>query len=106
MKLTIIPIDGAVYVDGVSYAGIDLTSCAIPENVHALQWNGVKGWIEFIEDENLNKPENLIITELPEWANQSKIKWDEAKVIAETPVVYENPVKEIPVVDVSSDAGV
>lgn len=99
MKLVIIPIDGAVYVDGFSYSGIDLSSCNIPANVHALQWNGVKGWVEFVEDENFNKPDNEIINVLPEWANQAKIKWDEAKIITETPVITEN--NQIPVVDVS-----
>ena len=99
MKLVIIPVDGAVYVDGFAYSGMNLSTCNIPANVHALQWNGVKGWIEFVEDENFNKPDNQIITELPEWANQAKIKWDEAKIIAETPVVIES--SEIPVVDVS-----
>ena len=84
MKLVIIPIDGAVYVDDYSYSRIDLTLCNIPANVHALQWNGVKGWIEFTEDENFNKPDNQIITELPSWANQAKIKWDEAKRNEET----------------------
>jgi len=81
MKLVIIPSDGAVYVDNISYSGIDLTSCNIPSNVHALQWNGVKGWVEFIEDSNFNKPDNQIITELPEWANQAKIKFEEQQQI-------------------------
>jgi hypothetical protein len=89
MKLVIIPIDGAVYVDDISYSLLDLTSCKIPANVHALQWNGVKGWIEFVEDENLNKPDNQFINLLPEWANQAKIKWDEAKQIEES-IIYQN----------------
>lgn len=98
MKLVIIPVDGAVYVDGFSYSGLDLS--VVPFEVHALQWNGTKGWIEFKDADDGTKPQNQSITELPEWANQAKIKWDEAKVISETPVVVES--SEIPVVDVSA----
>ena len=43
MKLTIIPVDGSVGVDGKFYENLDLSSCNIPENVHALQWDGVLG---------------------------------------------------------------
>ena len=45
MKLTIIPVDGSVGEDGKFYTGLNLSSCNIPPNVHALQWNGVAGWI-------------------------------------------------------------
>ena len=79
MKLTIIPIDGAVYVDGVSYAGLDLSGCQIPDDVHALQWKDTAGWIEFVDNADGIKPQNQLITELPLWANEAKAKWDEAK---------------------------
>jgi hypothetical protein len=81
MKLVIIPIDGAVYVDGYSYSGLDLSFC--PTHVHALQWHMSKGWIEFKDNDEGVKPQNEIITELPSWANECKIKWDEAKVAEE-----------------------
>jgi hypothetical protein len=77
MKLTIITVDGAVYKDGISYSGLDLS--IVPVNVHALQWDSVAGWIEFkdtIPNEN--------ITELPVWANACLTKWDEAKAAEET----------------------
>jgi hypothetical protein len=80
-KLTIIPIDGTVGTDQGGFIELDLSSCGIPTNVHALQWNnpvwpdpnnshleGLEygqgtGWIEFkSNDANLN------ITELPQWA--------------------------------------
>jgi hypothetical protein len=73
MKLTIIPSDGAVYEDGVAYIGLDLNSCNIPSNVHALQWQDTAGWIEY----NITIP-NEIITELPAWANCCMTKWTEA----------------------------
>jgi hypothetical protein len=77
MNLTIIPIDGAVYVDGYSFSGLDLT--AAPADVHALQWGNDKGWIEFKDSGVGAKPQNQDITELPDWANACKAKWDEAK---------------------------
>ena len=79
MKLTIIPIDGAVYKDGVSYPDLDLS--AIPAEVHALQFNDVssKGWIEFTENDEGAKAANEVITSLPDWATTASTKWDEAK---------------------------
>jgi hypothetical protein len=73
MKLTIIPIDGLVGEDGKFYDELNLSSCNIPANVHALQWDGVAGWIEF------NEPiPNEEITELPSWATCCMTKWTEA----------------------------
>lgn len=45
MQVTIIVPDQAVTIDGVGYAGLDLTG--LPENVRALQWDGVRGEVEF-----------------------------------------------------------
>ena len=64
MKLTIICADGSVGENGLFYNGLDLSSCAIPANVHALQWQDTAGWIEY----NTTIP-NETITELPAWAN-------------------------------------
>jgi hypothetical protein len=79
MKLTIIRADGAVYKDGVSYSGLDLS--AAPTDVHALQFNDVSnaGWIEFVQDDFGNKANNQTITSLPDWAITAMAKWDEAK---------------------------
>jgi hypothetical protein len=74
MKLTIIPIDGSVGKDGLFYIDLDLTSCNIPADVHALQWDDVAGWIEYNSPLVQNQP----ITELPAWANCCMAKWDEA----------------------------
>jgi len=73
MKLTIIPADGSVGEDGVFYNSLDLSSCNIPANVHALQWGGVAGWIEFKDP-----VPNEEITSLPAWANCCMAKWEEA----------------------------
>lgn len=86
MKLTIIPADGAVGENGVFYNNLDLSSCAIPADVHALQWQDTAGWIEY------NSPlvENQPITELPTWANCCMAKWTEAN----TPVPPQPPTAE------------
>ncbi len=60
MRLTIIPIDGAVYVDGSAVSGL---SFAAPAGVHALQWVDTAGWIEY----TTGAP-NAPIAELPAWA--------------------------------------
>ena len=86
MKLTIIPSDGAVYKDGTSYSGLDLT--AIPSNVHALQFNDASnaGWIEFTQDDFGSKAPNEKITSLPDWALTAATKWDEAKAAEEAAI--------------------
>jgi hypothetical protein len=98
MKLTIIPVDNAVYKDGVAHSGLDLSMA--PANVHALQWNNVKGWIEFVEDDDGNKSANQQITELPSWANDALAAWEAVNAaelaaiaaIAETSGVAQQPI--------------
>ena len=79
MKLTIITADNAVYKDDVSYLGLDLSSCSIPANVWALQWQDTSGWIE----DKSALVQNQDITELPSWATACVAKWDEAKAAEE-----------------------
>ena len=85
MKLTIITADGSVGENGVFYNNLDLSSCAIPADVHALQWDGAAGSIEY----NTPVP-NESITELPAWANCCMTKWTEAN----TPVPPAPPTAE------------
>ena len=63
MRLTIIPEDALVILDGL-VATLDLSGVSIPDNVHALQWDGEHGFIEYIG------AENAIISRLPLWADQ------------------------------------
>lgn len=86
MRLTVIPADGAVYINSVSYMNLDLSTCGIPSDVHALQWYDTYGEIEFkrsFVDGQIVHPANSVITELPEWANSCMTKWNEAKVAQE-----------------------
>lgn len=66
-RLSIIPSDTAVYVDGIGYTGFDLS--AVPSDVHALQWDGLGGWIE-----RRGQPDELINV-LPDWAVQAEYAW-------------------------------
>ena len=88
MKLTIIPADGSVGENNVFYNNLDLSSCAIPADVHALQWQDTAGWIEF------NTPiENQPITELPAWANCCMTKWTEANTpVPQPPTAEQNKI--------------
>ena len=83
MRLTIIIPDSAVYKDGISY--LPLTWEGTPENVRALQWFDISGWIEY-SDGKLNED----ITELPQWAYNAIAAWD----VANTPLPPEPPTAE------------
>jgi hypothetical protein len=85
MKLTIIPADNSVGENDKFYIDLDLSSCNIPSDVHALQWQDTAGWIEF------NEPiPNEEISSLPAWANCCMTKWTEAN----TPVPPSPPTAE------------
>jgi hypothetical protein len=75
MRLSVIAGDATVYLDGVPMMGLDL-SC-VPADVHALQWHGDKGEIEYVAGDT--KPANTAVLELPSWAEQAIQKWNEAK---------------------------
>lgn len=85
MQLTIIPSDGAVYENGVSYIGLSWEGT--PSNVHALQWDNGAGWLEF----NDGSP-NEDITILPLWAGNAELAWTEANTPKppEPPTVEQN----------------
>jgi len=84
MLLTIIPVDGSVKKDEVGYINLDLSSCAIPSNVRALQWQETKGWLEFWDKQNED------ITSLPSWVDCCLAVW----TVANTPVPPSPPTAE------------
>jgi hypothetical protein len=84
MLLTIIPIDGNVKKDGVGYIDLDLSSCAIPSNVRALQWQETSGWLEFWDKQNED------ITALPSWTDCCLAVW----TVANTPIPPSPPTAE------------
>jgi len=71
-NITIVPEDNAMSVDGVGYGELDFSSCGIPADVSALQWQDTAGWIEF--DTAI---ENESITELPTWATACEAVWQQ-----------------------------
>lgn len=75
MKLSIIPVDGSVYVDGVGYTNIDLSW--IPEidgkKVHAVQWLDDEGEVEFVGPDQNMKINKLGVFE------QAVSLWNEKK---------------------------
>lgn len=83
MKLAIIPLDGAVYENGLCYS--NLVWDGTPTDVHALQWQDTKGWIEY-SDGTLNED----ITELPDWVYNAIAAWD----VANTPLPPSPPTAE------------
>jgi hypothetical protein len=92
MKLTIIRDMGLVHVNGRGHDELDLSS--VPAEVHAVQWDGTNGEIEYVS----NDVPNDSITSLPSWAesiaNERKSVIDaeiEAEEKAEADrIAYEN----------------
>lgn len=72
-RLTIIVKDSAVYRDQGVLMNLDLTSCGIPTDVHALQWFNNEGHIEYF-----GPVPNSNITELPSWASNCVAVWETA----------------------------
>jgi hypothetical protein len=84
MKVTIIPSDGFVSVDGVGYDSLDLS--AIDVSVHAVQWYGEEGEVEVRNPTTRKMVENRAITSLS--AFQSALDaWNVANTAALTPPV-------------------
>lgn len=83
-KITIIPVDGFVAVDGVGYIGLVLDM--VPSEIHAVQLNGGAGHVEFVEDAENVKPGNLATTadELP-WLSGALEVWGAADYKAKNP---------------------
>ena len=61
MRVTIIPDDGFVSVDGEGFLDIDLSS--MPANIHAVQWYHTEGEVEYRDDRG-RATHNEAITDL------------------------------------------
>ena len=94
-RITIIPSDNAVYVDGVQHE-LDLTPANIPADVHALQWYDTRGWVEFKDvDPFTPKQANQDINELPQWANACVAAWN--AWTPPTPPTPQTPIDPAPI---------
>ena len=75
-KLTIVPTDGMVSIDGLSYSELKMTG--IPKNLHALQWFGKGGEIEYVADDYGETKPNTRIDSLPKWTEKNIKVWETA----------------------------
>lgn len=75
MKLVIIRPDNSVILDG---AGLWVDCAALPAYIHAVQWDGEEGWIEFVNDHKGQHLPNLKISNLSPYAFLVE-KWNETK---------------------------
>lgn len=80
MKITVLNDDNSIGFDGVFYHELNFST--VPNDVHAVQWDGIKGEIEFYKNANGEQPTNQIITELPSWVMELKPQWDAAAEVA------------------------
>lgn len=64
MRLTIIRDMGLVHIDGRGYDELDMTG--VPEEIHALQWDGEKGEIEYVSSDMPNE----LVSVMPSWASK------------------------------------
>jgi hypothetical protein len=65
MRVTIIPVDGFVSVDGEALSGLDLSS--IDASIHAVQWYGETGEVEIKDVATGKIKENREITSFSEY---------------------------------------
>jgi hypothetical protein len=86
MRVTIIPVDGFVSVDGEGYGDLDLSF--MDSDIHALQWYETEGELE-IEDARGRVIENRPIDSLEPY-QPALDAWQAAKDEAEQPLPPED----------------
>ncbi len=79
MLLTIIPSDSSVYRNHERLV-CELEGVEFPDRLHAFQWDGTKGEIEFIDDSNGQKSANVKVDALPDWALACDARYADAKM--------------------------
>ena len=96
MRIVILKSTGTVQKNGVSRDDLDLSSCGLPSNLWALQWNEQgdnTGHLEFVGAD----VQNETITELPSWVNscltvlQAELDREAAEIAAEIAAQESNP---------------
>lgn len=86
MRISIIREDNAVYVDGI----VQIVDCSsLPQEIHAIQWFGDKGWIEYV---HFDKP-NVNIDSFEQYSEYVE-KWNLINNES-TPPVIENVVETV-----------
>jgi hypothetical protein len=85
MRVTIVPVDGVVSINGELYSGLDLSF--IDSSINAIQWYANTGEIE-IKDERGSIISNIVFNDLDQfqpaiqaWTNQkNKLEQEAAKL--------------------------
>lgn len=83
MRVTIIPSDQVMLVDGRAIHGIDLTD--LPPNVHAVQWDGEAGHVEFNDGSPNQAIKNL--ADFHPWVQ----RWYAARAVEDAPPPPKTP---------------
>lgn len=83
MRLIIVPIDGAVSIDGVGLGGLDLSF--MDASVHAVQWYETHGEIEIKDPVTGRMVENRVITAIDAFQPAIDV-WQAAKTAQEAEV--------------------
>lgn len=99
MKLTIVAEDRVISIDGVSFSDLDIS--ALNPSIHAVQWYGEYGEVEYkskVENNQIVKPQNQLIQDFSEfqWAVDA---WNVAKQEYDKMLV-----EQIPAVEAGGDA--
>ena len=86
MKLVIVADDSRICVDGLCFDDLDVSS--LGASIHAVQWNGQWGEIEYksvFQDGQITKPHNQVITDVTpyQWAVDA---WNAAKAAQEAAI--------------------
>lgn len=84
MKVTIVPGDTYVAVNGIGFSDIDVT---LSEDIHAVQWDGDSGWIEYKENGGV-KPANQTITDLSQFDSVLQawqVRYEESLIVPPPP---------------------
>lgn len=79
MKITVVTLDRLVCIDSLCYKNIDMSS--VPSNVHALQWEGDIGHIEYTGSVNEK------IVSLPLWVDVLIDAWNDIDYVEKNPPV-------------------
>ena len=75
MKIIFIYEDKTLGKDGVFFTLTDIS--LVPSDIHALQWDGESGHIEYQLNADKTKPVNNDITQLPDWVSNLESQWDQ-----------------------------
>lgn len=94
MRVTIIPDDGSVCIDGMGFGGLDLSF--MDASVHAVQWYGTHGEIERKDPVTRRMAANEVITSIDAFQpaiylwQAAKTAHDEAEAQAEAALAAAN----------------